>query len=437
MALTDLSNVTRTFIDLITQGFNVSPAWSSTLPEILPEPPSRITANGLGFYLFHVEKDASYENPNLRGTSNPGVRFTSMALKLHYQLSSNSIITEETKGAFDEQTMMGIAMKVLHDYPIINDETYVNGVQIMRAILRGKDNCFKIDFQPVPHTEAIQYWTAGTSPVKLSAYYEVTTVLLEPETLQLRSGRVLAYGVQTFVHGAPLISNSQNDIYYRIPGESADRKLTSQPAQAPTNNSDNSRVTLWGSGLHGDFVEVLLLGRWDSWNNQAAAADASWNVESKETVITFDVQETAILESGNIADVLPGLYGIQVKVTRNKRMPDGSMRQFPHTSNQCPITITPRIESITPPNGNIYFTITGYCWWHADLDAELVQVYIGSERLTEGDPAALTAGEYGIHSASELRFIPPASPDLTTGSIVPIRILVNGAESPPNWITIP
>ena len=453
MALSDLSYVTRTLIELLDQSFIASLAWSASAPEILPEPPSRLTEDGLGLYLYHVQENAAYKNLPSHGGSNAPIRMNNLALTLYYQLSANSIISQQSEGAFDEQTMMGIAMKALHDYPEITDDTRVNGVQIMHPMIRGRNNRFKISLQPVPYSEAVQYWTAGTSPIKLSAYYEVTAVLLEPEAVMSRAGRVLSYGVHTFVEGAPQLINSQNVLTYTIPGDSHPRQIKIQPAQAPPNDLPNSGITIWGSGLRGDRVELLLLGRWDSWNNRPAITDASWNVESRDHLLTAEVQETALLmppdpdiPPSTAVQILPGIYGMQVRVTRTRLMPDGQSRNFVHESNQLPITISPRIDSIAPPNGVNYFTVIGYRWQHPDLDPELIQVYVGAIRFIQPagnvftereEPEEELPAEFIIINSTELRIRLPDPSDFNGGDQLPLRIIVNGAESPPRWIQIP
>ena len=77
-----------------------------------------------------------------------------------------------------------------------------------------KDNKFRfsISLLPITYNEAILFWTAGESPMKLSAYYELSVVFLEPAPPVSLPGRVLAYGVNVFTEGAPQIIGSQNFI---------------------------------------------------------------------------------------------------------------------------------------------------------------------------------------------------------------------------------
>ena len=66
---------------------------------------------------------------------------------------------------------------------------------------------------------------------KLSAYYEVSVVLLEPEDTQSRAGRVLAYGVTPLIEGAPRIDSSENTLSFTIPGDPDVREVILRPAQ--------------------------------------------------------------------------------------------------------------------------------------------------------------------------------------------------------------
>lgn len=426
MALSDLSLVTQTLITLIRESFNVSPAWSTAPPTIAPEPPDSVSGDGLGFYLYHISEDGHYKNMPAPGNEMPPVRYVPMALDLFYQLSASS----SANNALLEQQMMGIAIKALHDYPFINDTTTINGVTIFPALLRGSNNRMKIVLQPVPPNEAVNYWTAGTSPLNLAAYYQVSIILLEPEQIQSLSGRVLAYGVYTFLEGAPSLENSENILSFTIPGESEPREVILRPARIPVGD----RITFTGTGLRGDRVSLFLKNiRWAD----PVEADPAWAIAATADEITANVQETASTE-----DILPGVYSAFVTVTRQRTLPSGEIRGFDHNSNECPFMISPRIDNISAPDPNNIVTVRGYVFRHADLPVSAVRVYLSDARLAwQPPPNPLNPGEFTVadpppgETLPILQFRLPAG--LTSGQEVPVRIFVNGAESPPNWITIP
>jgi len=428
MALLDISMVTQALIALIRESFNLSPAWSTAPPTISPEPPDRVNGDGLGFYLYHISEDAHYKNLPSSGNGTPPVRYVPMALNLFYQLSASSSANDGS-GALLEQQMMGIAIKAFHDYPSINDTTTINGTTIFPALLRGSNNCMKIVLQPVLPNEAVNYWTAGTSSLNLAAYYQVYVILLEPEQIQSRSGRVLAYGVHTFLEGAPRLENSENRLSFTIPGETEPREVTLRPAQVPVGD----RITFTGTGLIGDRVSLFLKNiRWAD----PVEADPAWAIAATADEITADVQETASTE-----DIFPGVYSGFVKVTRQRTLPGGEIRGFDHNSNECPFMISPRIDNISAPDPNNILTVRGYIFRHAALPVSAVSVYLSDARLTwRSPPNPLNPGEFTVADPPPGEILPilqfrlPAG--LVSGQVVPVRIFINGAESPPNWITI-
>jgi hypothetical protein len=80
------------------------------------------------------------------------------------------------------------------------------------------------------------------------------------------------------------------------------------------------------------------------------------------------------------------------------------------------------------------FTVTGGTFEHADLDPDAVRAYLGGTQLVPGTSGSLQPGEFAVTAATtiEMRFPAGAVP----GSFVPVRIVVNGAESAPMWIQV-
>jgi hypothetical protein len=455
MALLDISEVTRSIINIIDHSFTRFSLWGGgggTVPGVFPEPPVRAKVRGIGFYLYHIVENGHYKNLPSPGGNSPPVRFNPMALNLYYQLSANSI-SGEGFDAFDEQKMMGIAMKALHDFPEITDETKVSDGTtdhlVLTGDLRGAGNNFKICLQPIQPNEAVQYWTAGESPIKLSAYYEVSVILLEPEEIQARTARVLSYGVHVFTQGAPRLISSRNTISFDIQGQP--RSLLLQPAQAPPSDaavSPNSRVEFVGTGLSGDSTQLLLLNaRWD----EPRIAGPAWGVVVQGDQLSFTVREMARLQASGSLDteaMLPGIYAAQLRVTRQRMTSTGATALVEHLSNQCPFTVTPRIDSIiTPIAPATTFTVKGYAFTIPDpanpllkLGITELEVYVERVRLIRTTNAVAVAGEFRVNLVTgnlELT-VPNDKPGEIelSGKTVPLRIFVFGAESIPHWIQV-
>ncbi len=181
MALLDISSVTQTLINLITKHVTASSVWpdSSTLTAS-PEPSDQLTGdNTIGLYLYHIGEAFALKNLSV-GDDCPEIRDLPMDLNLHYQLTAHSDIKGPT-GTYQEQLMMGLAMKALRDLPVIDDSTEVAGATIMPAAISGQGNRLRISLSAVGENEAVNFWTPGSSPMRWASYYVALATLVEPE----------------------------------------------------------------------------------------------------------------------------------------------------------------------------------------------------------------------------------------------------------------
>jgi hypothetical protein len=417
MDYTSLKEITKTIIAVIQS--EVDPTETvKVLPEIL-----RDAENGVGFYLFHVQESSHYKNFPAPGNDNPPVNYTPMALNLFYQLSANWK-DEGKEDALEEQRLMSAAMKTLHDH---------SQIQITPS---GKKINIKITLQTLSPSESVQYWAAAESPVRLSAYYEVSVVFLEPEKQLSYAGRVLSYGNFIFVRNAPQITSSENVIEYLLPGELTARQVKIQPAQAPpafiAPAPIGSVVSFLGTGFNGGTLQLLIIS--PLWS-EPAVAGATWlPTLISENQLNITVQPTAVLKTAlTPVDIIPGLYAAQVSITQQRTLPNGTIKTFNHVSNQFPFSVMPRISLITALGGGS-FAVTCNVFQHAGIADDDIQVYIGEDKLVLSAAVILADGEFKITSATTIDLQIPAG--ITAGQIA-LRILIRGIESEPKWITIP
>jgi hypothetical protein len=417
MDYTSLKEITETIIGVIQT--EVDPTKTvKVLPEIL-----RNEDMGVGFYLFHVQESSHYKNFPAAGNDNPPVNYTAMALNLFYQLSANWRV-EGNEDAYEEQRLMSVAMKALHDH---------SQIQITPT---GKKINIKVTLQTLSPSESVQYWAAAESPVRLSAYYEVSVVFLEPEKQLSYAGRVLSYGNFIFVRNAPQITSSENVIEYLLPGELTARQVKIQPAQAPpafiAPVPIGSVVSFLGTGFNGGTLQLLIIS--PLWS-EPAVAGATWlPTLISENQLNITVQPTAVLKTAlTPVDIIPGLYAAQVSITQQRTLPNGTIKTFNHVSNQFPFSVMPRISLITALGGGS-FAVTCNVFQHAGIADDDIQVYIGEDKLVLSAAVILADGEFKITSATTIDLQIPAG--ITAGQIA-LRILIRGIESEPKWITIP
>ena len=181
MDYTTLRDITETIIKVIKDAVGAA---TPVLPEILKND------NGIGFYLFHIQENSHYKNYPPQGNDPAPVKYTPMGLNLFYQMSANWKI-DGVLDVYEEQKLMNDAIKALHDTP-----------EIVKTVA-GKDVHIKITMQTLSPSESVQYWAASETSVRLSTYYEVSVVFLEPEKPSSYAGRVLSYGNYVFLMGSP------------------------------------------------------------------------------------------------------------------------------------------------------------------------------------------------------------------------------------------
>jgi hypothetical protein len=424
MALLNLSLVTQALTALLKKSVESSPEWPSEHQvDVSPLPPDKLSGERtLGLYLYHITEDAHRKNLPAPGDSSAPVRFNPMGLQLYYLLTARSLLSDMEAALRTEQLLMGLAMKAFHDVPVVDDTTVVNGKNAFPPNLAGSGNRLRLVLQPTPPSEAVHYWTAGSHPLRLAVHYQVSVVLLESEPETVRTGRVLSYGVHSFLRGAPRLNSSSNRIVFTVPGEKDARTLECQPAEVPV----GGEVEFTGTGLAGANTSLWLRG--PGWRESLEADPLQWSVSATSERVMATVQPGI---GAKAEPILPGIYTARVEVTTERGMPDGSVRQFRASSNETPFAIAPQADDPDFPGGEAI--VTGGNFDPGLLPADAVQVFVGIDRISRVDSDPVPPGAFRALSSTELRIRLPAE----AKSGLPLRILVRGVESAPRWVRIP
>jgi hypothetical protein len=292
----------------------------------------------------------------------------------------------------------------------------------MPAGMRNAENQLRVELRSVPPNEAVSYWTAGSSPLRLCAYYEVRVVLLEPEEPPTAAGRVYLYHVLTFVSGLPRLATSRSVITFTIPGEGTPRNVEVQPAQC----APGTELVLLGVNLAGDRVSLLVrASRWE----EPVEADPGWGVGVAGDRVFATVRTTV-----GSATVLPGTYSAAVTVVRSFTA-QGTTQEVAQTSNETPFTVTPGVTATSAVSASGVFTVTGGIFQDPELAPGSVRVFVGDAQLAAGTGGALDPGQFAVLDPTRIEVRLPDG--LLSGVQLPVRILINGAESPPRWVAVP
>ncbi len=153
-------------------------------PEV-PEP--AVEAARLNICLYRVGENGAWRNQDLPGHSSAGsYGKPPLSLELYYLLTpfgttEEGVLFNDTRAHY----VLGSAMRVLHDIPVITDDLVTQrlhpGQTILDASLLGQVERIKVYLDPINLDDLSKVWTAMSLPFRASAAYQVSLVLIESE----------------------------------------------------------------------------------------------------------------------------------------------------------------------------------------------------------------------------------------------------------------
>jgi hypothetical protein len=171
-----IAAVTATLRDLLTTGLtNEISGVSVTTKSPDAARGANDTANQINLFLYHITYDAAWLNMNMPNQIKPNeTGHPPLPLVLHYLISAYG-----DDDALDpvSHTLLGIAMRVLHDHPLL-------GADEIKAALNGNDlgeqiERVRITPQPLTVDEMSKLWTTFQTNYRISTAYQVSVVLIE------------------------------------------------------------------------------------------------------------------------------------------------------------------------------------------------------------------------------------------------------------------
>jgi hypothetical protein len=469
MALINLFKVTKTLTDLLVQ--NITQVIDSALAGLLTvtaNPPDKVESPSqtLSLHLYHVAEDVYYKNALGPGNDVPNVAKIPMALSLFYILTAH----HETDSTFDaeaQQKLMGYALKTFHDFPVITDQTRVAGTLILDPDLRGKDNTLEVLLRPVSPEEALTFWNSEqTKTARLSAYYEVRVVMLEPEKPKTMPGIVLSLGTFLVQIGTPHLDRSQSVVRFTIPEknggtvqqvEATPARVTLDSSATPPPPEAHNRLLLFGTNLTIGKARSLFLKN-GIWAKLAPpngpveqtvvdlAENPDWQVEfqTNRVMVTLATPLTHVKPDGTTVDlpVLPGSYSAFIRAVKDEKVISNALKQISVSSNELGFTVAPRIVGHEAPdaNGNIQVNLgPEFDPLEPNLPEDAIQVIVDGEVYTSvgSDPPANAKEFFVTNTPSHLIRLKPHFPVAVTELTAhPFRLIVNGADSAPFWIEL-
>jgi Pvc16 N-terminal domain/IPT/TIG domain len=349
-----------------------------------------------------------------------------LSLVLHYMLTAygatdDNGLVNETRAHF----LLGSAMRVLHDYPVITDSlTTINSppTQILHSSLRGEFEHIKICLDPISLEDLSKVWTALTRPYRLSAAYTMSVIQIESRRIKTLAAPVLTRRIHLAISKRPQISN-----VYRtpvLPGEPIG-DIRAHVLQELTIEGENFRAAQTWVKL-GDLEPIGV----------QPASDREIRIVVPDNMYPADAGHPP--RPIPVADQLrPGPQTVEVQILRPTEVVEGGLDRGVvvvddrrQSSNHCVFLLAPEISGINPASvaaggfAGAVLTVTGQRLFQSGVKSVVLvgDVSIPVQDPGPGGPQTDTSIQVSLIA---LGLTTPPTP----AGIYPVRVMVNGVQS--------
>ena len=360
----------------------------------------------VNLYLYKVQENPYLRNQEIPGMGSPGAYgHPPLSIVLHYLLTAfPKDETEQEVYDLEAHEILGDAMRVFHDYPILTDSMEVppgSGTKLLRSSLQNQFEKLKIVLEPLDTEELTKIWMGLSKPYRLSVGYAVSVVQIESRKPRRVAPPVKKRRLHTMGLKRP-----------RIDGLSVSPSggaIEMPPATARVGDT----VELKGANLSGLSTEVVI-------------GDKAFVVAPESGgLVRFTVADDPALQPGptsvgvrvkTAAEVVVGGYDDPGEVQASEGV---------ESSNEYALMLAPKVTGANPATGDstVVLTIDGERLYKEGLRT-LVLVGDASIELREPEPGDAWAGP----TATSIQVPLNSLAGLPAGRY-PLRVRVNGAES--------
>ncbi|MBI3796014.1 MAG: DUF4255 domain-containing protein [Deltaproteobacteria bacterium] len=382
----------------------------------------------VNLFLYRATENGALKNQLIPGQGHPSeYDHPPLSLVLHFMLTAygatdDNGLVNETRAHF----LLGSAMRVLHDYPIITDSlTTIHSppTQILHSSLRGEFEHVKICLDPLSLEDLSKVWTALTRPYRLSAAYTVSVVQIESRLVKTLAAPVLTRRIHLAVSKRPQITN-----VYRtpvLPGEPIG-DIRARVLQELTIEGENFRAAQTWVKL-GDLEPIGV----------QPASDREIRIVIPDDIYPTDADHPLPRPIPAADRLRAGPQTVEVQILRPTEVVAGGLDRGVvgvddqrQSSNHCVFLLAPEIVSFTPPSvaaggfAGAVLTVTGQRLFQSGIKTV---VLVGDVSIPVPDP-----GPGGPQTETSIQ-VSLIALGLTTPSTpvgpYPVRVMVNGVQS--------
>lgn len=393
-----ISGVSRSLRRLLRDRMEVPVAVTVAPPDVTG---GVMTGKRLNLYLYQVTENGYLKNQEIPQQGHLGAYgHPPLSLDLHYLLTARSTNETAEDSDLEAQQILGDAMRVLHDLPVITEGLRITkpaagtvGDPILDTSLRNEFERVKITLEPVTLEDLSKIWTAlPDASFRRSVAYQVSVVQIESRRTRhfpQPVGEPPTAGPRVFA--VPFRSPQISEIRVRRPGDPPDAERPFAYARI------GDTLILRGRNFASDATRVLL-----------GAVDATSQSAIRDDRIGVTIPDDAALQPGPQT----------VKVVLDIMMGDPPSPHLGFQSNLAVFMLVPGpITNLVPALSGTprKLEITGKRLYHKDR-----------ESLTLVGDEVIRSSKYTTTTSTKIAFNLPAS--LGSGSY-PVRVRVHGAES--------
>lgn len=382
----------------------------------------------VNLFLYRVMENPALKNQEIPGQGHPSeYGHPPLSLVLHYLLTAYGATAEngsvnETRAHF----LLGSAMRVLHDHPVITESLATiqppGGRTILHESLRGEFEQVKVTLDPISLEDLSKVWTALTRPFHLSAVYTMSVVQIESRRLRVLPRPVTTRRIHMAISRRPQIT-----AVYRTPA-------------APGDPIGDVRAhVLQELTIEGHNFRALR-----TWVRLGTLQPLEVQPLSDELVQVTIPDDTYLADSDHplprpipVAEQLrPGPQTVEVLTRRETEVIQGGLDHGTVVldvnslvSNQGVFLLVPEVTDINPANGgtNTILTVNGRRLHRPGVKSVVLvgDVSIPVQEPQPGDPwGPPTDVSVQVPLTALTLTVPPTAP----GSY-PVRMMVTGAQS--------
>jgi hypothetical protein len=382
----------------------------------------------VNLFLYRVMENGALKNQMIPGQGHPSeYGHPPLSLVLHYLLTAYGATDDndsinETRAHF----LLGSAMRVLHDYPVITDSLmtiHSAPTQILDSSLRGEFENIKICLDPISLEDLSKVWTALTRPYRLSAAYTVSVVQIESRRIKTLAAPVQTRRIHLSVSRQPQIAN-----VYRTPVLPTEPigDIRAHVLQELTIEGENFRAARTWVKLGG--LEPI---------GVQPAPDGEIHIVIPDDTYPADADHPVPRPIPAADRLRAGPQTVEVQILRPTEVVQGgpdhgivTVDDRKQSSNHFVFLLAPEISGINPTSvaasgfAGAVLTVTGRRLFQPRVKSV---VLIGDVSIPVPDP-----GPGGPQTETSIQ-IPLAALGLTApptpAGLYPVRVMVNGVQS--------